>query len=192
MNRINSSKSEFGEMPLPRLHQQELATMTTVTSRRAILAGAAALATVPALATSSSTDPIFAAIEQHKIAFHASQTANCIQSSTVDAEWSPEYDPIVCKTVDETAAVAHEAAEEAAYALTTIQPTTIPGLLALMGHVAAFNEGAFAPEIDRNWKSRPADWPAVFDDTDTNEIDLFGYAILANVREALAAMTVQS
>jgi hypothetical protein len=27
MNRINSSKSEFGEMPLSRLHQQELAAM---------------------------------------------------------------------------------------------------------------------------------------------------------------------
>jgi hypothetical protein len=42
MNRINSSKSEFGEMPLSRLHQQERAIMQSLT-RRNLIRGAAAL-----------------------------------------------------------------------------------------------------------------------------------------------------
>jgi hypothetical protein len=69
MNRINSIKSEFGVMPCRGSHQQESATMTTTTSRRAILAGAASLASLSALATpTASPDPIFAAIEAHRAA----------------------------------------------------------------------------------------------------------------------------
>ena len=46
--------------------------MTMTTSRRAILAGAASLATVPALAKGiSAPDPIFAAIERHRAAYIA-------------------------------------------------------------------------------------------------------------------------
>jgi hypothetical protein len=166
--------------------------MTIKTSRRAILAGAAALPAlaIPAIAASTEIDPIFAAIERHKVAFRASQAADNIRMGTVTAKWSPDYDPVECKAVMEASSATSGAAANAANALTTIQPTTIAGLLALMHYIEAFNAGAFALDIDPdNWRSRPADWPA---DVDKDEIDLFGYSILANVRSALEAMAVQS
>jgi len=162
-------------------------------NRRAVLAGTAALpvlAIIPATALGAAADPIFAAIERHKVAFRASQAADNIRMGTVDAEWSPDYNPAECKAVKEDASAADGAADDAANALTTIRPTTIAGLLALMHHVEAFNVGAFVLDIDPdNWRSRPADWPI---DVDDDEINLFGYSILANVRSALEAMAVQS
>jgi hypothetical protein len=165
--------------------------MTITTSRRAVLAGAAMLPAlaVPAFAVPAGTDPIFATIERHKVTFHASQAASSIRASTVDAEWSPDYDPIECKAATKADAAATEAADDAANALTTIRPTTIAGLLALMYHVEQFNAGAFALDIDPDWRSKPMHWPA---DVDDDEIDLFGYSIIANVRRALEAMAVQS
>ncbi len=167
--------------------------MTTKTSRRAILAGAAALpalAIIPAAALAAvDNDPIFAAIEGHKAAYLASMAASRIQSNMVDAEFSPEYDPIKCEAAHAAARAADAADAAAAEALATIRPTTIAGLLALMRHVEQFNAGAFALDIDPEWRSAPMHWPA---HDDENEIDLFGYSILANVRTALAAMTVQS
>ncbi len=108
-----------------------------------------------------------------------------IESNTVDAEWSPEYNPVECKAVKEAASEAHAAAN----ALTTIRPTTIAGPLALMQHVEQFNAGAFALDIDPECRSVPMHWPA---DLDEDEIDLFGYSVLANVRSALDDMAVQS
>jgi len=164
--------------------------MTTTTTRRTILAGAAAL---PALAVPSfaaaELDPIFAAIERHKVAFHASQAADNIRMGTVDAKWSPDYDPVECKAVMEAASAADHAANDAANALTTIRPTMIAGLLALMHHVEAFNAGAFALDISPDkWRSGPMYWPA---DVGDDDIDMFGYSILANVRDALESLAVQ-
>ena len=161
------------------------------TTRRAILAGAAALPALalPAMAATE-LDPIFAAIEEHKVAFRDSQVASRIRCYVIDVEWSPDYDPVKCKAALEASSAADDADADAANALTTIQPTTIAGLLALMHHVEAFNAGAFALDIDPDeWRSRPFFWPA---DVDDDEIDLFGYSILANVRAALEAMAVQS
>jgi hypothetical protein len=166
-------------------------------SRRAVLAGIAAAPALaaPALALSGAgPDPIFAAIERHKVAFRISQEAGRIRSGTVDAEWAPEYDPVKCKAVMEADSVASDADADAANALTTVRPTTMAGVLALIRHVEAFNAGAFFLEpypedTVSDWRSAPMFWP---DSSDEDEIHLFGYEVLANVRRALEAMGVAS
>jgi hypothetical protein len=160
---------------------------TKTTSRRAVLTGVAAAVAVPVSVKAATDDPIFALIEQHKAAYRTSQETGRVKCRTVDWSSSPEYDPILCKAVDEAADAAHDAASNAAMALITIRPTTIAGLLALMRYVEAFNNGAFA--LDEDWCSCPMMWPAMVDD---DEIDHFGYKLLANVCAALAEMAVQS
>jgi hypothetical protein len=170
--------------------------MTTTASRRAVLAGIATapVLAAPALALSGAEpDPIFAAIEHHRVAFQISLTAGRIQSGTIDARWSPEYDPFKCKEVDEASSAADDASTDAAYALTTTRPTTTAGILALVRHVEAFNAGALFLEplpgsSVSDWCSAPFFWP---ESEDEDEID-FGYAILANVRGALESMAVVS
>jgi hypothetical protein len=170
--------------------------MRNLTRRSAInaMAGAAGLSAIPMAASAMAPDPIFAAIERHKVAFRISQEAGRIQCYTVDAEWSPKYDPVKCKAVKEASSVADDAATDAANALITVRPTTMAGVLALIRHVEAFNAGAFFlepwPESTvGDWQSRPMFWP---ESNDEDEIDLWGYAVLANVRRALEAMAVQS
>jgi hypothetical protein len=165
-------------------------------SRRAVLAGVAVtpvLAT-PALALSSlgGADPIFAAIERHKAAYRIQMEAGRIRCHTADAKWDPEYDPVKCEAAKEAYTAAADASDDAAAAdaLTTIRPTTMAGVLALLHHVEAFNAGAFFldPWPDstvRDWQSKPTFWPNWEDE---DGIDQFGYAVLANVRAALEAM----
>jgi hypothetical protein len=173
---------------------------TKTTTRRAVLASiatapAAAALAAPALAlTSAAPDPIFAAIERHKVAFRTSQEASRIRAHTVDAEWAPEYDPVKVKAADEADSAATDASNDAAYALTTIRSTTMAGVLALLRYVEAFNAGAFflEPWPDStvgDWQSEPFFWP---ESNDEHGIDLFGYAILANVRSALEVMAAAS
>jgi hypothetical protein len=174
-----------------------MATLKTTTSRRAVLAGIAAAPALaaPALAEiGSSPDPIFAAIERHKVAFRTSQEAGRIRVYTVDCEEAPEYDAVKHKAAEEADCAATDASNDAAYALTTIRPTTMAGALALLRYVEAFNAGAFflKPWPDStvsDWQSGAFFWP---EDKDEHDIDLFGYRFLANVRSALEAMAVQS
>jgi hypothetical protein len=179
--------------PIGGLHMQ-----TKTTSRRAVLAGAATLVSTgigaagiaPTKAIDS--DPIFAAIERHKEAFRLSQIAGRIDVNTIDVEGSPDYDPVECRAVKENRGAAYDVASTAAFALTTVQPTTMAGVLALIHHVEAFNAGAFFLEPDSRWpedsgpewQSAPVHWP---ESEDEDAIDLFGFAILANVRRALEA-----
>jgi hypothetical protein len=150
--------------------------MNTKTSRRAVPAEAVAAR------QTGDADPIFAAIERHKAAFRLSQEKGRIRSSTVDAPWADEYDPVLVHAAETADVEAICAAEAAANALTTIQPTTMDGLLALLQHVEAFNAGAYCLE-PKHWQSAPIFWP---------EHDLFGYLVLANVRRALEAMAVRA
>lgn len=136
------------------------------------------------------TDPIFTAIERHKTAYRLSQEAGRIRSGTIDSESDPEYDPVKCPAIIEASEAADEDADDAAHALTTVRPTTMAGVLALIRHVEAFNAGAFflEPLPDDtmiHWQSKPFHWPA---DIDEDNIDVFGFAVLANVRCALEAM----
>ena len=160
--------------------------MKRTTSRRTILAGIAAspALTAPALAGISSQsglidDPIFAAIEKHKTVFLLSLEPRRLESNT------PYHDPVET-IIRRAASAAHDAADEAANALTTIRPTTHAGVLALLQHVEQFNAGAFV--LDNDWHSAPMEWPEVVED----DTDFFGFFILANVRAALEALAVQS
>jgi hypothetical protein len=90
--------------------------------------------------------------------------------------------------------MADDAATDAADELTTVRPTTMAGVLALIRYVEAFNAGAFFLEpypedTVSDWQSKPMFWP---ESNDEDEIDLFGYAVLANVRSALEAMAAVS
>jgi hypothetical protein len=168
--------------------------------RRALVAGVAtAAAAIPSVsglpADAAAADPIYAAIERHKAAYRLAMVAGRVRSNTVDAKWSPDYDAVECRRVQEADLEATHASDTAARALTTIRPTTMAGVLALICYVQEFNAGAVFlepdPSVDESeveWRSAPMFWPESNDD----EIDLFGYAILANVRLALEAMAVRS
>lgn len=170
--------------------------MSTKTTRRTVLAGAAGAATLATAAfaaigpqPSPNDDPIFAAIERHKVVFRISQVAGRIQSNTCSAEWAPEYDPVEYEAAEDAANAAFDAHAIAANLLTTTRPSTIGGVLALLRHVDAFNAGAFELNDGGDiWRSMPTSWPAHLDDED---IDMFGYAILANARAALEALVVR-
>jgi hypothetical protein len=171
--------------------------MRDTLTRRSLIAGSAALAAaVPATTTPAGADPIYSAIERHKAAFRISQVANRIQATTVDTEWHPDYDPVECEKAEKAADSAYDEASTAANALTSIRPITMAGVLALIRYVDAFNGGAFFLEPDfpeggtaDDWRSAPTHWP---DTKDEDEIDIFGFLVLANVRSALEAMAVWS
>jgi hypothetical protein len=110
------------------------------------------------------------------------------------ANGAPGYDAVKCKAAIEASSDADDDADDAAEALTTVRPTTMAGILALIRHVEAFNAGAFFLEPDAkstvaDWQSAPMFWP---DFQDEDEICLFGYAVLTNVRRALEAMAAVS
>jgi hypothetical protein len=95
--------------------------LTTRTSRRAILAGAASLATiVPSLAIPAAPDPIFAAIENHT----AARTAFWVGPPG-------ETD----KEADERLERTGGAADEAFMDFLETEPTTLAGCVAALRHV---------------------------------------------------------
>ena len=173
------------------------ATSTPITSRRAFLTTATALAAgsavnvaavVKARAADIPADPILAAIEAHKAAFirrlETSKPRGCMRRSDRDYAASAAADDEAC-----------EAADEAAFELGDTQPTTLAGVLALIDYVRDFNKGKF--RLDDVWASAPYNWPSA-DAFDFEDISDDGgecgmaYAVLLNVRHALAALAVQS
>jgi hypothetical protein len=159
---------------------------TTATPRRAVLVGVVAVFAAPTLATIA-PDPIFAVIERHKVAYRISSVCGLTRCNAVDATWSPRYDEAALAAAVAEADDAEAEADGAAFALTTIRPTSMAGVFALIGYVEAFNSGGYALE---DWgASSPMHWPEC---DDANEMDQFGYLILANVRAALEAMAVRS
>jgi hypothetical protein len=102
----------------------------------------------------------------------------------------PGYDAATLAAAKAANNTAHKASDDAAFALTKIQPTTISGVSALLTYVDAFNSGAFYLEPNGDdaipdFASAPYCWPRVSGEDD---IDMFGYALLDNVRRATAAM----
>jgi hypothetical protein len=163
--------------------------MSTVTSRRAVLAGAATLPALSLPAIAAEPDPIFRAIERHKVTFKNRMQANEIAS---DASHTPENNAI------------HKASEEAddadtaaVFALAGTLPTTMAGIQVLIDYVEAFNNGAFGG-INGDWYSAPWNWPSAheFDfegDPDDADGELgMNYAVLLQVRAALKAIAVRS
>jgi hypothetical protein len=111
---------------------------TTIPTRRALLAGAPAVAAAAlaagtaanglavAVASPSGDDPIFAAIAAHRAAMHA-YAAAC-------GAGADEHDQDV---VDETCLAHVDALEE----LVSCRPTTLPGVIALLEHLGQPNDG---------------------------------------------------
>ena|SRR3974390_2748104 len=162
--------------------------MTTMTSRRAILAGAAA---IPVTALASSTpalskepDPIFVAIERHRVRFHRRMETGELSSRTPD--FGPEASKPENIAIHEAADKAMRDNDAAAMELADTQPTTMAGILALIDYVEAFNQGEF--RLNDDWYSAPFNWPSAesFDfETDTDEELGMAYAVLLNIRDAL-------
>jgi hypothetical protein len=141
-----------------------------------------------AASKSHQTDPIFAAIERHRRLYLKQMASGQIA-----------FHLHVGTPVHEAAAAKHkredDACDSAAIALTTIQPTTLAGVLALMDYAAAFNTGRlFLPNDPEEWRSWPGDWPgdrhpALNDETVLRAIDSdepFAWFLMRNIRNALA------
>jgi hypothetical protein len=159
--------------------------MTAETTRRLILAGAAAAVPTLSLPTFAdpAPDPIFAAIEKNRQAYIARMRACRIEAEAVPNE--PRWNEIRAAATE-----ADAASDKAALALTTTQPTTMAGVLALLEHVEAFNEGEISLADTRDlsgvWHSGPMFWPVIEDE---NKENIFGYLILVNVHRALQTLT---
>jgi hypothetical protein len=164
--------------------------MNSTTTRRTLVTGLAGVAVLTQATQAAPThvanaDPIFAAIERHKAAYRLS--SECSMRGANYPDFGDGHDPVVHKQIHDAEAAATKADKKAAFALTTTQPTTMAGVLALMRYVEDFNAGAFVLE---DWgASRPFFWPETEDE---DGIDKFGYALFANVRRSLNALAVRS
>jgi hypothetical protein len=94
--------------------------MTTTTSRRAILAGAASLPALNIPAQAAQPDPIFAAIERHR-------AARAVWWESPDGETNEESENRLDR--------AGGAAEQTLADVLSTKPTTIAGCVALLRHV---------------------------------------------------------
>jgi len=143
------------------------------TTRRAILAGAAAapIAAIPGTASASSVlpaiDPIFAAIESHRRAF--AEYGRVLRETPEDRNVLAEA--AVAKACD--------GADDAARALLDVPPSTTAGAAALLRYVAEFEEKYFDCMPDR-----------VFSEEDGEESDGIDWhhALQRHVADALDAM----
>lgn len=160
--------------------------MNTVVSL-ASLASASAVAAPVNLpeVTTSEPDPIFAAIERHRRAFPLKMKAILRRAREADAGPNVNDERLAQVTAQESEACREE--YEAAWALTTIQPTTLAGITALIRYVEDFNAGKVGGNEEA--ASSPFWWPSDEFDEEEHPIDRFPYDILANVRAALAAMS---
>jgi hypothetical protein len=132
-DRFDNIKKPSGISPL-RGSRQQGATMTSKTSRRAVLAGAAtlpALAIIPATAFAAA-DPIFAAIEKHR-KLNDAHIAAC--NATVAASEGIEGLTPTIKKLEDQSGVACDVAFDALGELLATTPTTIAGCAALLRHV---------------------------------------------------------
>jgi hypothetical protein len=141
--------------------------MTSKSTRRAILAGAAALPAlaVPAIAAPIDADPILAAIDAHKRAYAELDRLCCLQNKleqTIPAERRMRHyvgdrdnaemiagdDPAWTKYQD-ACFTANDVADNRAVDLLNVAPTSIAGVAALLDYVAAFEkrDGDLFPQI---------------------------------------------
>ena len=82
---------------------------------------------------------------------------------------SPGYDKAVADAAIEADYEAGDEADEAGNALTTIVPTTLAGIVALIRYIEEFNAGGYG--LEDYGDLAPTFWP---DDRDEDEIQLFG------------------
>jgi hypothetical protein len=170
-------------------------THSTNTTRRAFLSTAAALAAsaVPILANAANAlgaDPIFQAIEAHKAARLAFETA-VSRGSALEKElpsektrsWITVWEQTIVETddprwIDSVHEIdrASDAETDAAYALASIAPTTMAGVVGLLHYAISI---------------RPEEWPeGVQSDHDT-ETRPWHYFLIEMLIAVLPGMVVQ-
>jgi hypothetical protein len=172
-------------------------TNSTNTTRRGFLSTAAALAAsaaaaIPANAANAlRADPIFAAIEVHKAARLAFEDA--VSRSFALEEELPSEKTRSCITVWEQTIVETDdprwidsvrevdrtcdAATDAAYALASIAPTTMAGVMGLLQYAISI---------------RPEEWPEGVQSDDDTETRPWHYFLIEMLIAVLPGMAVQS
>lgn len=154
--------------------------MKTTTTRRAILAGAAALPALaipalamPSIAAPASADPIFAAIDRHRAAYAEFERVCYLQEElekTIpkerrvrhyvgdrdNAEMIANDDPAWTKYQDSWFASADDA-DDRAVDLLNVAPTSTAGIAALLEYSAAFEKrgGELFPQITEEGTNDP-------------------------------------
>jgi hypothetical protein len=123
-------------------------------SRRAALAGLAALPVVLPVAATAGPDPIFTVIERHR-----ELSTHCDEAVSISAKLmdGPEFD-----AADEISAERRDALVEYAAVVIRSEPTTMAGIAALIRYVASLGEWQ-VPTDD--------DWHQVFLGTLANALD---------------------
>jgi hypothetical protein len=142
---------------------------------RLSLGGAAAMATGAALA--AAPDPIFAAIEAHKAAYHRFSQAVDISGSLYHTD--PRYEEAEKATTDASGAL-----ESAAIHLTNILPTSFAGVIALLSYVDDFNLGKMGHSEYYLWPDELTD-ETVLDESGRHLSLPFPYWIMRNVHKTL-------
>jgi hypothetical protein len=147
----------------------------TMTTRRAILAGGAAAATLPAAALAvplAPPDPIFAAIEAHRTAM---TTFNAVVDAQSELRSSTREYEALGGPLDR----AYDAQHDAALALLSVAPTTITGAVALLRYANEYTETESGDDM---WPDHP-----VTDDDDARPWAFFLHAHVADALEQIAA-----
>lgn len=135
-------------------------------------------------------DPILAAIERHRAAYLAWGIAGRVRMSTADI--GPDYDLQAIAKAEAAQDRAYKAFCRACEGLTTVQPTTINGVIVLFDYVAEFNAGGvkLPKASDMTWPSSADLWPDLRAPYAPDKVDcnMFPFMLMANARQALAAI----
>ena len=137
-------------------------------SRRKTLAGLAVLpALIPAVAAAADPDPIFAAIERHRVLSTEYDSAVAISGNL----GGPEFE-----AAEEITSVCCDALLEHANKLICSKPTTLAGAIALVRYVASLEEWQEPVDYDQQaWEDagelRPKNWHHTFLDTLADALD---------------------
>jgi hypothetical protein len=171
--------------------------MSKLTSRRAILAGAASvpvLVALPAAALASTEpDPVFAAIDAHReVLLRAMAAARHCSNLAVRDQGK--------KAADAAQDFACAAEDDAQWELANVVPTTFAGVLALLSYLNDLYTGGIALPEDRDWYSgEESDGISSFADEEVLEkfsgkpLELpLIFWITRNIRTALQRMAVPS
>jgi hypothetical protein len=169
-------------------------TNSTNTTRRGFLSTAAAMAASAAVANTANAlraDPIFEAIEAHKAARVAFENA-VSRGSALDEElpsektrsWISVWEQTIVETDDprwiDSVREVHrtsDAVTDAAYALASIAPTTMAGVVGLLQYAISI---------------RPEEWPEGVHSDDDTETRPWHYFLIDRLIAALPGMAVRS
>jgi hypothetical protein len=167
-NRNDSTKT-----PVKSLSRRE-AVGLSLGGALAIAAGGAALA--------NASDPIFAAIEAHKAAYHRFSRAVDVSASLYPTD--PHYEQ-----AQESTGAASETLESAGINLTDVLPTSFAGVIALLSYVDDFNRGKIGHSEYFLWPDEIVD-ETVLDESGEHLALPFPFWIMRNVHRTLQGLAV--